>query len=282
MLRDAGLIIGLTLSLALHATMGAAFVWWLSPTDAQHRHRPAMSDAQTPPVVRPGIETSDASVDAWIGASSATPHSGAAANVDQTGFTMNPGTADRSSPRALPLPPLLPTPAISAEEALREMARRARTVGLLGPPPASPVMPAAQSSAGATASEPAQPGRPGIASDRESDAASTTHAIEVSPGEVLAARGLEIKTRRPKWNQTSIVTRTPRNPTIRVTFRSDGTVQSADFVWDGPKRLDTGYEEIDAPLLNAVHAWTATGKPLRDLPSPESVITMTFYINLRG
>ncbi|MBL9030505.1 MAG: hypothetical protein JNM80_02190 [Phycisphaerae bacterium] len=197
---------------------------------------------------------------------------------------MSPGAADRSSPRALPAPPSLPAPATSAEEALREMARRARTVGLLGPPPASAVNPAQNASTGATsaASEPAQPGRPGIASDRESDAASTTHVFEVSPGEVLAARGLEIKTRRPKWNQTSIVTRTPRNPTIRVTFRADGTVQSADFVWDGPKRLDTGYEEIDAPLLNAVHAWTATGKPLRDLPNPESVITMTFYINLRG
>ncbi|MFN0131749.1 MAG: hypothetical protein ACKVW3_04330 [Phycisphaerales bacterium] len=297
MVRNAGFIIGLMLSLVLHASLGAAFVWWISPIGAIPITLAPTSDAPMPDPVRPGIEESSADAMAWIGSSRATAHGGAPSQMDQAAFTLQVGTADQSAPRAAVAAHSLTTPRPSAEAALREMANQSRTDGLKGPvlslesaraafaSPSQTVTDSASSQPSpsqAAASEAAQPGRPGTRSDKESDAASRT--FEVTPGEVLAAGGLEIKTRRPKWNQTSLVSRSPRNPTIRVTFRADGTVRSASFVEQGTRRLDTGYEEVDTPLINAVNAWTASGRPLRELPkdNPEAGITLTFYIHLRG
>jgi hypothetical protein len=71
------------------------------------------------------------------------------------------------------------------------------------------------------------------------------------------------------------LTTIPRNPTVRITFNRAGRVTRAEFL---PGR-NTGYPEVDGPLLSAMYRWTAKGKKLRDA-GPEG-ITMNFRVLLR-
>jgi hypothetical protein len=135
------------------------------------------------------------------------------------------------------------------------------------PPPIAPESPApgAGGAGGAQA--------PGITSDRESIAAAVRDAPTVRPGRVLAAQGLEIQTRTPRWTYTTMMTRRPRNPTVEIAFGADGRVRHADFVRDGAKVFNTGFEDVDEPLLSAIYTWTAKGKPISDLAGKAGVPT---------
>jgi hypothetical protein len=123
---------------------------------------------------------------------------------------------------------------------------------------------------------------PGLPSDRESLAAAIKGAQTLRPGKVAASRGLDVKTVAPRWSYTTTSTQRPRNPTIYVVFGRDGKVKDADFVRDGGVRLDSGSEEVNEPLLTAIYSWTASGKPLRDLPAddPAAGVTLLFTILL--
>jgi hypothetical protein len=145
-------------------------------------------------------------------------------------------------------------------------------------------------SAAAAASQPAAPpqaesgGAAGIKSDREAIAVAVKNAPTVRPGKVLAAEGLEILTRQPRFAITTQLLRKPRNPTVSVTFGRDGLVQRAVFVSDGRGTYNTGSNEIDQPLLNAIYSWTARGEALEELSGedPEAGITIMFTILLGG
>ncbi|MCC6970642.1 MAG: hypothetical protein IT434_10520 [Phycisphaerales bacterium] len=130
------------------------------------------------------------------------------------------------------------------------------------------------------ASKPRPARRAGEVSDRESDAAAVRSAINVDPnGGPAATKGLKIKTVRPEWSTTTRLVALPKNPVVRVRFNRAGKVVDANFV----DRYDTGWPDVDGPLLDAIYRWKAEGERLRELPEndPDAVITVTFRITLR-
>lgn len=152
------------------------------------------------------------------------------------------------------------------EKAERELAERAAAQ-------ASPPLPARP------ASKPRPARRAGEVSDRESDAAAVRSAVNVDPGRPAATKGLKINTVRPEWSTTTRIVALPKNPVVRVCFNRAGRVVDANFV----DRYDTGWPDVDGPLLDAIYRWKAEGERLRELPEndPEAVITVTFRITLR-
>lgn len=152
------------------------------------------------------------------------------------------------------------------EQAARELAERqaAQAAPPIPPRPASKPRPAR---------------RPGEVSDRESDAAAVRSAVNVDPGRPAATKGLKINTVRPEWSTTTRIVALPKNPVVRVRFNRAGKVVDANFV----DRYDTGWPDVDGPLLDAIYRWKAEGDRLRELPEndPEAVITVTFRITLR-
>lgn len=139
----------------------------------------------------------------------------------------------------------------------------------------APPVPAVQSGGGGN------DGRPGERSDRESDASSMKpiRLDRITLGRVMAGEGVNVRTTRPRWSTTTLLTTAPKNPVIRVTFGRSGKVIEAGFVND----QSTGYDNVDEPLLNAVHSWTASGKQIRELPAndPRAGLTIVFIITLR-
>lgn len=102
--------------------------------------------------------------------------------------------------------------------------------------------------------------------DREADPTSATRDdLLVKTGQVLTARGLEIKTAHVR---PSVVTRSstiPHNPVVRVTFDTQGRVINAAFI------RSTGYANWDAPVLASLYQWRATGDRLADFTEPFSI-----------
>ncbi|MFG0241467.1 MAG: hypothetical protein ACF8R9_01645 [Phycisphaerales bacterium JB054] len=143
---------------------------------------------------------------------------------------------------------------------------------------------AAQSAqSAADAASPAAPPPPGdprdaIASEKESDATSRTKIAEWEPGKPPAVEGLDITTVRPRWTVTTRMMSVPRNPVVRIEFRKNGTVARAAFL----DRQDTGYSDVDGPLLDAIYAWTAKGRALDALAAddPKAVAPITMRIIL--
>ena len=135
----------------------------------------------------------------------------------------------------------------------------------------------------AEATKPAAPPPPGdprdaIASEKESDATSRTKIAEWEPGKPPAVEGLDITTVRPRWTVTTRMMSVPRNPVVRIEFRKNGTVARAAFL----DRQNTGYSDVDGPLLDAIYAWTAKGRALDALAAddPKAVVTVTMRIIL--
>lgn len=149
----------------------------------------------------------------------------------------------------------------------------------------SPPQPAAQPSA----PTPAQPSTPsntptaggqaklkGVRSDRESEAV-TNKVIDVvnRDGRVAAGRGLNIRTRRAEFTNTTLLTAPPRDTLVRISFQKAGDVKRAEFV-DG---MSTGNPNVDDPLLNAIYRWRASGADLlalRDSDTLSVVVRVTF------
>lgn len=124
----------------------------------------------------------------------------------------------------------------------------------------------------------AAPGTPGIASDKQIDASSTEPSTEVRPGKTIAAKGLEIITRRPIFGRVTRVVTFPDNPLVDATFGRDGRVKKARIV------TSSGYpEEVDQPVLDAVYTWRAKGKALAKINplDPDAGIHLKFTIILR-
>jgi len=125
-------------------------------------------------------------------------------------------------------------------------------------------------------------GRPGEKADRESDPASMKpiRLDRWTLGRVMAGEGVNVRTTRPRWTTTTLLTATaPKDPVVRVTFGRNGKVVEADFV----NGQGSGYDNVDEPLLNAVHSWTASGRRIRELPAndPDAGLTIVFMITLR-
>ncbi|MDZ4753686.1 MAG: hypothetical protein SGJ11_04230 [Phycisphaerae bacterium] len=127
--------------------------------------------------------------------------------------------------------------------------------------PTPPVQPAT-----AGPPNPAPPAE-GELSDRESDA---TSILSVPPnqwknGRPIAADGLTIKTRRPKFTILTMVTSSPRNPVVEVVFAPSGKPAKYGFL------RPSGFADIDGPILDAIAGWRASGEPLAKLREGETI-----------
>lgn len=120
--------------------------------------------------------------------------------------------------------------------------------------------------------------RDAIASEKESDATSRKKIAEWEPGKPPAVEGLDITTVRPRWTVTTRLMSVPRNPVVQIEFRKNGTVARAAFL----DKQDTGYTDVDGPLLDAIYAWTAKGRALDALAAddPNAVAPVTMRIIL--
>lgn len=210
---------------------------------------------------------------------------------------IDPATPDpllelaQETPPETPLGPvlLLPAPPPPGAESTPQE-RTSASSPEPSPPPAEPARPEQSTpDDAAPAQNPEPPGAtpvpPGEGGDlfgekspSESSAASRRPPVEIRPGRVAAAEGLQITTVRPIFDITTIATANPRSPTVLIEFGKDGRVRRAAFL---PGR-STGESRVDQPLLDAVYRWTARGEPLDALSEdPDDVVGITMRILLR-
>lgn len=194
---------------------------------------------------------------------------------------VDPNATSQAASLAALIGPPRPTPADIAEREQREREEIEKLAAVTAQP-TNPPAPNPRASHQAV-SKPAKPSntakRPGEVSDRESDAAAVRSAVNVDPGKPAAAKGLKIDTVRPEWSTTTRLVAAPKNPVVRVRFNRAGKVVDANFV----DRYDTGWPDVDGPLLDAIYRWKAEGERLLELPvdDPDAMITVTFRITLR-
>lgn len=100
----------------------------------------------------------------------------------------------------------------------------------------------------------------------ESPAASPDGVIDVRPGQVLTAAGIEVRTATPQFSLITRLTSLPTNPLVRVTFNREGEVIEAKFI------KSTGYESVDSPILSSLYKWKATGKKLEERGKGFSIV----------
>lgn len=120
----------------------------------------------------------------------------------------------------------------------------------------------------------------GQVSDKESEATAMRDRVKVTPGQPVAAKGLEIKTRRPAFSLYTRVTAAPRNAVVRVRFTREGKVAAAEVL------RSSGVADVDRPILDAIYGWSASGKRLLELPETRegerpATVAIVFEIVLR-
>ncbi len=146
--------------------------------------------------------------------------------------------------------------------------------------------PSTTNASGAAASSPGAAGGAaggsdlqGSPSDAESQAAAVVPNVSFRPGTPLAAKGVRIITRAPRFSITARVASSPRNPTLELTFNREGKVVSGKFV----EGQASGYDDIDGPILDAAMRWTATGKKLAEVlgddPKATFTVRITYLLN---
>jgi hypothetical protein len=103
--------------------------------------------------------------------------------------------------------------------------------------------------------------------DRDSAPVSLTgdSTLKVQPGRVITGKGIEIKTFHPEFSIVAMISSVPSNPTCRVVFAKDGSVDSAEIL------RSSGYPNIDGPILSSLYRWEATGEELKKLNRPFSL-----------
>ncbi|MCA9278711.1 MAG: hypothetical protein H6815_11025 [Phycisphaeraceae bacterium] len=103
---------------------------------------------------------------------------------------------------------------------------------------------------------------------RESDASSENEPLRWEPGKPLSAEGVRITTYKPKFTTTTLLSTSPSNPIVDITFGSNGEVvrRGVRFVGRG-----TGYPDVDRPLIEAMYLWKATGRKIDELRETETL-----------
>jgi hypothetical protein len=237
-------------------------------------------ESQIEEALRLGIAESDAVSVNWIGFEEATEHLAPEGPTDQPFLSQNAGapaspeqaevpTPADASIEQVALPDLSDINDLFIEfrplmEELLELAQKGleRSMQQNQPTEASPVEPTVAGGEGS--------GEEGEPSDRDSDPSAIVGTIDVVPGHPVAAKGLEIKTVRPRWLNLTRMTTRPDNPTVVIQFRRNGKVKSAEF----EPGKSTGSEAVDGPLLDAVYAWRASGPALLRLPEGDPAATL--------
>jgi hypothetical protein len=268
------------------------------------RPQPSPEDRFKPPQIKLGIAASTADTLTWLGYEKPTQHAAPRSTTEQSAMAIaEPGPRNAVPGRVEPTPPL------PVEAARREQVRQSAQVaaGAIAAarqrlaqvseeltrrlvaaeqaakvPPLEPPKP--EAAPAATVQSGGGGGTPGPRANKESNAVSIKDAPTVRPGQVVAAQGLEIRTVEPRWSTTTLMTLRPRNPTVLITFWKDGKVKEVQWVREGERVCDTGSTEVNQPLLAALYAWTATGKPLDELDpkDPGASVTIMMTVILVG
>lgn len=151
---------------------------------------------------------------------------------------------------------------------------QAATLQKPGPDAKSPAPSAASPKPLPAAGMPAAGEAPGEKSDSEANAASVVTAETLRTGKVLARQGLKIRTVRPRFSLTTLLTSAPRDATMDIVFGRDGSVIRASF----ETGETTGSEAIDSVLVSSAYRWEAAGKELERLPAGISDAGVTIKI----
>jgi hypothetical protein len=179
----------------------------------------------------------------------------------------------------------------AVDKVVEQAAPRPTTAEKISPQPDSPATTEASESTPTTPEpvksaqgSPTQTGQaPGVNSGKESPASSLDEPITWrANGQVLAAKGLEITPKAPKFDFVTRATQQPRDPVVRIKFGRDGRVKKAWFVRDGARVLNSGTLLVDEPLMHAIYRWRAKGERLTKLSAsdPEAGLIVTVKIAL--
>lgn len=112
----------------------------------------------------------------------------------------------------------------------------------------------------------------GEGADRESDA---TSVVDVPPelwkrGRPLAARGVELQTRRPVLSTLTQISARFGSPLVEIKFNAEGRPVKATIL------VSSGDRRVDEPILDSLYRWRAKGQKLTELKKGE-----TFDVKLR-
>jgi hypothetical protein len=294
------------------------------PMEPATEDDPTAKKDPEPSFVTPGVDDSMAEVETWKGVreADATEHAAPKGEVEQAGWTPEPVASDESFPnddlsreeetvlsargeetpvlpqrarvaveafppveQAAPRPSPRPEP---SETGILPSGESLQHDGALGPPELRAMVALRSVNTGdepKTISTPqtAPPSTDaglGLKADDESDARSLEEPLVVRLGEPVARKGLRIRTSYARFSTSTLLLARPRSAMVRVTFGRNGKVVRAEFV---PGQT-TGYEEVDKPLLDSLHRWTASGKDLLQIPvdNPDAGVTITFRIIFDG
>lgn len=105
--------------------------------------------------------------------------------------------------------------------------------------------------------------KPGNEADRESLATAIREALVYRPGRPLAAKGVELKTVRPRFGSYTKLSSDPEDAVIRMRFDRTGKLKSHEIL------QSTGYRDVDRNLLDALYQWKAEGPAIEGLDSSE-------------
>ncbi|MHC5023860.1 MAG: energy transducer TonB [Planctomycetota bacterium] len=115
----------------------------------------------------------------------------------------------------------------------------------------------------------APPGTPeqGEKADKESDASSTVDIPldKIRVGKPLAAQGLELRPRRPRFTTLQRLTAAAGNPIVEIRFGRDGVPRRASIL------QSSGNRGIDRAIESSLYRWRASGKQLESLGEKETV-----------
>ncbi|UCD75269.1 MAG: hypothetical protein JSV91_15980 [Phycisphaerales bacterium] len=128
--------------------------------------------------------------------------------------------------------------------------------------------------------QPAQSGlNQGDQADKESDPTSTIEVPmdQIEAGKPLAARGLELKPRKPEFTHLILLTAAPGNPLVEIRFASTGIPAFARII------QSSGDKRVDEFLLDSLYRWKAEGKPLTELKDKETIdVVIRIILNPRS
>ena len=235
--------------------------------------RSAAPDALAPeePPLPLGIDRSDATTITWIGFETPTPNQARESTIEQAAQAVGGG---RPAPRAVTetLRRAAERAQSQTESALRALERLLDSVEF-----ATSEEPEAETVAAAPAeAAPPNPDRPSPQpepspqpgnAEREADAVSIEEPVKIEWGSPIAAKGLEILTRKkgPNYSAYTRVATRPTPPLIEITFTKSGAVAFVKVL------RSSGVADVDRPLVDAIYTWRARGERLEALAYGETI-----------
>lgn len=144
-------------------------------------------------------------------------------------------------------------------------------------PPAPPTPPATPGGGGGGGGGDAadDPVGSGERSEAEADPTSIRNvpSAQWRNGRPIAAEGMTIQTRKPRFTVLTMVTARPTNPIVEIRFDHEGRPRGTRYL------RSSGHDNIDGPIMDAIAGWRARGKAL-DALRPGDTVTVRLRLML--